>query len=54
MEDIILRQREYFQSGITLNVNFRIKMLKKLYKAIKDFEDEITIQEINQKNRLTI
>lgn len=43
MEDIILRQREYFQSGITLNVNFRIKMLKKLYKAIKDFEDEICI-----------
>ena len=41
MDEIIQRQREYFQSGITLDINFRKEMLSKLYKTIKDYEDEI-------------
>ena len=37
--DLVLeKQKEYFNSGVTLDVNFRIEMLKKLYKAIKDNE----------------
>ena len=40
--DLVLeKQKEYFNSGVTLDVNFRIEMLKKLYKAIKDNEKEI-------------
>jgi len=41
IDEIILKQREFYNSGKTLSVNFRIKMLKKLYKVIKDNEAEI-------------
>ncbi len=41
IDEILKRQREYFQSGETLDVNFRISALKKLYSAIKDREDDI-------------
>lgn len=41
--DMILeKQREFFQSGKTLPVEFRIEMLKKLKAAIGKYEDEIT------------
>ncbi len=38
---ILEQQRSYFQSGITLPVDFRIAMLKKLYAAIQSHEAEI-------------
>ena len=40
--DVILEeQRKCFASGVTLSVDFRIKMLKKLYTAVKKREKEI-------------
>ena len=46
--DLVLeKQKEYFNSGVTLDVNFRIEMLKKLYKAIKDNEKEISSNRTN-------
>ena len=42
IQEIIKKQREYFLTGETLDVNFRIKMLKKLYMTIKKYQDEIT------------
>ena len=41
IEEIIKKQKEYFQSGQTLPVDFRIKMLKKLYNAIKRYESDL-------------
>ena len=42
IQEIIQKQREYFLTGETLDVKFRIKMLKKLYMTIKKYQDEIT------------
>lgn len=36
------KQREYYKSGVTVPVNFRIEQLKKLYAAIKKYENEIS------------
>lgn len=41
IESLVKKQREYFQSGVTLPVSFRVKMLVKLYKGIKKYEAEI-------------
>lgn len=41
IESILENQRAYFQSGATLSVDFRIKMLKKLYQTVKKYETEI-------------
>ncbi len=41
IRDILSAQRSFFQSGATLDVNFRIRQLKKLYAAIKANEQEI-------------
>lgn len=41
MDEILLSQRKYFESGATLPVKFRREMLKKLYGAIKKYEPEI-------------
>ena len=41
IEEILKKQKEYFQSGQTLPVDFRIKMLKKLYNEIKRYESDI-------------
>lgn len=41
IDDILDRQRNYFQSGATLPVSFRIEMLSKLRNAIKIHEKEI-------------
>ncbi len=38
---ILESQRQFFQSGATLSVKFRIEMLKKLYHAVKKYETEI-------------
>lgn len=42
IEEILIRQKTYFKSGVTLPVKFRIEMLKKLYRAVKKYETEIT------------
>ncbi len=41
LDDVLVKQKEYFNSGITLDVKFRINMLKKLYNAIKNNEEKI-------------
>ena len=41
IDTILENQRRYFASGATLSVGFRIKMLKKLYNAVKKYEKEI-------------
>lgn len=41
LDEILESQRHYFQSGATLSVDFRLKMLKKLYQAVKNREKEI-------------
>lgn len=38
---ILEKQKDFFASGATLPVAFRIEMLKKLYRAVKKYEDEI-------------
>ena len=41
MEQILQSQREYFNSGITLPISFRVEMLKKLRQSILTHETEI-------------
>ena len=41
INEITKAQKAYFQSGATLSVNFRIKMLVKLYKCISKYQNEI-------------
>ena len=41
IDEILLKQRKFFESGSTLPVKFRIDALKKLYKAVKEREEEI-------------
>ena len=35
IDEVLLSQREFFQSGITIPTKFRIEQLKKLYATIK-------------------
>lgn len=42
INSIIKKQREYFKTGATLNVGFRIGALKKLYNTIEKYESEIS------------
>ena len=41
IKEIISKQREYFKSGATLPVEFRIDSLKKLYATVKQHENDI-------------
>ena len=41
INDILQKQRAYFQSGATLPVSFRIDMLKKLLATVNKYEKEI-------------
>ncbi len=41
IEALLNKQREFFRSGVTLPVKFRIQMLIKLYKCIKKYENDI-------------
>lgn len=41
IDQVLDAQREFFRSGATLPVRFRVAMLKKLYAAIKRYEPEI-------------
>ncbi len=38
---LIKKQREYYKSGITIPVKFRIEQLKKLYATVKKYEVEV-------------
>ena len=41
IDEILEKQRAYFQSGATLDVNFRIAMLKKLLSVVNKYEKQI-------------
>ncbi len=41
MDRIIEDQRSFFKSGATLSVSYRVAQLKKLYHAVKKYENEI-------------
>lgn len=41
IDEILVKQKEFYNMGLTFSVKFRIDMLKKLYKAVKENEDEI-------------
>ena len=41
IESLVTNQRGYFRSGQTLDINFRLKMLRRLRDAIKMYEDEL-------------
>jgi len=41
IDEILTKQRKYYNSGATLDVKFRIEMLKKLYSAVKAHKQEI-------------
>ncbi len=43
IDEILQKQKEYFQSGATLSISFRLQMLKRLYAAIKRREGEIVV-----------
>ena len=38
---LLEKQRKYYKSGVTIPVEFRINQLKKLYKTIKKYENEV-------------
>ena len=35
------KQRDFYKSGVTISMDFRIQQLKKLYAVIKKYEAEI-------------
>ncbi len=41
IEELLKKQKEFFQSGSTLPIKFRIQMLLKLYKCIQKYENDI-------------
>ena len=41
IDELLKKQREYYRTGATLSVGFRITQLKKLYVAVKKYEAEI-------------
>lgn len=41
IKSLLEKQREYYRSGATIPVNFRIEQLKKLYAAVKKYQTEI-------------
>ena len=41
IDEVLVKQKEFYNLGITFSVKFRIDMLKKLYNAIKNNEEEI-------------
>ncbi len=44
IQTLLEKQREYYNSGATISVKFRIEQLKKLYAAVKKYENEICEQ----------
>ena len=42
LDQLLQSQREFFRSGATLPVDFRVAMLRKLRSAVESHEDEIS------------
>jgi len=40
-DELVIRQRVFFKTGQTRDIKYRVAHLKKLYKAIKEYEQEI-------------
>ena len=41
IQSLLKSQKDYYKSGVTIPVKFRIAQLKKLYKTIKKYENEV-------------
>ena len=41
INSLLKKQREYYRSGATIPVSYRIEQLKKLYAAVKKYEAEV-------------
>lgn len=41
IQSLLEKQREYYRTGVTIPISFRIKQLKKLYAVVKKYEKEI-------------
>lgn len=41
VDEILQKQREFYQSGATISVEYRIEMLKRLYKSVKSNQRDI-------------
>ncbi len=41
IKSLLDKQREFYKSGVTIPVDFRIRQLKKLYSAVKRYENDI-------------
>ncbi|MBQ8794470.1 MAG: aldehyde dehydrogenase family protein, partial [Clostridia bacterium] len=41
IQTLLGKKREYYKSGATISVKFRIEQLKKLYAAVKKYETEV-------------
>ncbi len=41
IQNLLEKQRTFYKSGSTISVDFRIKQLKKLYQAVKNYQTEI-------------
>lgn len=41
IQSLLSKQREYYKSGVTIPVRFRIEQLKKLYDTVKKYENEV-------------
>ena len=41
IKSLLEKQREYYRSGATIPVKFRIEKLKRLYSAVKRYQSEI-------------
>lgn len=41
IKSLLQKQRDYYRSGVTVPVRFRLEQLKKLYGAVKKYRDEI-------------
>lgn len=43
IQSLLKSQKNYYKSGVTIPVKFRIAQLKKLYKTIKKYENEVNV-----------
>lgn len=41
ISELLGKQRDYYRSGVTLSVDFRVKQLRRLYEAVKKYEMDI-------------
>ena len=41
ISDLLEKQRDFYKSGATIPVGFRIEQLKKLYKTVKKYQNEV-------------